>query len=152
VATVTESVTLPPEILEYLELLMFGAIGMTSVALSAAEASDLTLPQWRALVVIGKADGVRVGDAAARIGISLPSASRLIRRLERRGYVSTERDESDRRGTIVRLTKQGAEVRAEVIGRRRQLMQEALARQPGKLPKELSRGLRTIAQAFARYE
>ncbi len=151
-ATAPETVTFPPDVLEYLELLLFGAIGITSVALSDASATDLTLPQWRALVVIGRGDGTRVGDAAARIGMSLPSASRLIRRLERRGFVHTERDESDRRGTIVRLTEEGAHVRAEVIARRRELMNEALAQHGARLPKDLSRGLRTIAEAFDRYE
>ena len=151
-ATATEPVTFPSEILECLELVLFGAIGMTTVALSEAAATDLTLQQWRALVVVGRGDGIRVGEAAVRIGMSLPSASRLIRRLERRGYLSTERDESDRRGTIVRLTAEGARIRADVIARRRRLMNQALAQHSTRLPKDLSRGLRTIADAFARYE
>lgn len=131
---------------------MFGAIGMTTVALSEGQASDLTLPQWRALVVIGRADTIRVGDAAARIGMSLPSASRLIRRLESRGYLTTERDETDRRATLVRLTAEGHRVRAEVIARRRELMNHALETHATRLPKDLARGLETIAKAFDRYE
>ena len=150
--TARDAVSFPPEILERLELLLFGAIGLTSVALSDAAMSDLTLAQWRALVVLGRTDGIRVGDAAARIGMSLPSASRLIRRLEGRGYVTSERDETDRRGTIIRLTAEGARVRAAVIARRRELMNAALAQHGERLPQDLSRGLHTIAQAFYRYQ
>lgn len=151
-ATAPDPGPFDPEVLEYIELLLFGAVGMTSIALAESAATDLTLPQWRAMVVIGRGSGIRVGDAAARIGISLPSASRLIRRLEDRGYVSTERDESDRRGTLVRLTPEGQRVRAAVINRRRELMTAALSRHGKRLPKDLTRGLRTIALAFDEYE
>ncbi len=140
------------DLLDALELLMFGAIGMTSVALAESAATDLTLAQWRALVVIGRSDGQRVGDVGSRIGMSLPSASRLIRRLERRGYVSIERDETDRRATLVRLTDDGRRTRAAVIARRRELMTSALAQRPGRLPKDLTLGLVSIAQALEFYE
>lgn len=146
-----EPATFPEDVMECLELLMFGAIGMTSVALAQTAASDLTLPQWRALVVVGRVDSIRVGEVAARIGMSLPSTSRLIGRLERRGYVTTERDESDRRATLVRLTPDGHSVRAAVIKHRRRLMNDALASHASRLPKDLARGIDTIAKAFDQY-
>lgn len=151
-ATNHELAAIPADIVESLELLFFGAIGITSFALADASATELTLPQWRALVVVGRADAIRVGDIAARIGLSLPSTSRLIGRLERRGYVSTERDESDRRATLVRLTPGGRSVRESVIVRRRELMSSALSAQSARLPKDLSKGLATLAKAFDRYE
>ena len=40
---------IPQDVIESLELLLFGAIGMTTIALADASASDLTLSQWRAL-------------------------------------------------------------------------------------------------------
>ncbi len=143
---------IPAEILDSLELLLFGAIGMTTIALAEASASDLTLSQWRALVVIGRVDAIRVGDTAARIGMSLPSTSRLLARLEKRGYLHSERDESDRRATLVRLTAAGSGVRAAVIARRRELMTAAVSAHATRLPKDLSKGLATLAEAFDRYE
>ena len=143
---------IPEEIFDALESLFFGAVGITSFALADASVADLTLPQWRALVVIGRADGVRVGEVARRIGLSLPSTSRLIGRLERRGYVSTERDDRDRRAILVRLSPSGHAVRQAVIERRRELMHHALSPYAGRLPRDLSKGLATLGRAFDGYE
>lgn len=142
---------MPSEIIESLELLMFEAIGMTTVALSTVSAGELTLPQWRALVVVGKAGAVRVGDVAVSIGMSLPSTSRLIQRLERRGLVTTERDESDRRATLVRITSAGHTLREAVVARRRTMMDDALATHAPRLPRGLAQGLAAIANAFDMY-
>lgn len=144
--------SIPLEVLESLELLLFGAIGLTSVALTAAAASDLTIQQWRALVVIARADGIGVGDMAARVGTTLPSASRLVGRLERRGLVETARDDADRRRTIVRTTPAGRSAFEEIVARRRELMHAALTANLERLPPDLSGGLAALARALGRYE
>lgn len=143
---------MPAEIIEPLELLMFGAIGMTALALSAASAGELTLSQWRVLVVLGRADRARVGELATAIGTSLPSTSRLVRRLERRGLVTTERDMEDRRATLVRMTTQGRHLRDDVIERRRTMMEAAISVSAPRLPRGLAEGLSALARAFDRYE
>lgn len=147
-ATADEETLVPPDIIEPLELLMFGAIGMTTLALAGTSTGDLTLSGWRALVVIGRAERTRVGTVARAVGMSLPSASRLIRRLERDGLVTTERDEADRRATLVKLTPKGHRLRDRVVARRRALMEEALATRSPKIPRSLVPGLAAIARAF----
>lgn len=142
---------MPIDIIESLELLVFEAIGMTAVALSLVSTGELTLAQWRALVVLGRGDGLRVGEIAQAVGMSLPSTSRLIQRLERRGLVTTERDQSDRRATLVRLTESGKEVREAVVKRRREMMEAALERHAPRLPRGLAPGLNAIATAFDQY-
>jgi DNA-binding MarR family transcriptional regulator len=148
----TREFLVPAEIIESLELLMYGAIGMTTIALSAASARELTLSQWRALVVLGRNRAVRVGEISAAVGMSLPSTSRMIRRLEQRGLVATARDESDRRATLVSVTRAGRNLRDDVVRRRRTLMEAALAARTPTLPGDLSDGLDAIAKAFAEYE
>jgi DNA-binding MarR family transcriptional regulator len=143
---------IPHEVLESLELLLFGAVGLTSVALTAAAAADLTIQQWRALVVIARLDSIGVGEVAARVGTTLPSASRLIGRLERRGLVATSRDEVDRRRTMVRTTPEGTATFNAVVARRRELMHAALAGNLRRLPTDLQGGLAALAQALGRYE
>ena len=93
-------------IVEAIEGLVVEAVGITTVALvQATPGIDLSLPQWRALVVVGSSEtGMRVGEVAGRIGSAVPTTSRLVRRLERRGLLEAVRDETDRRATIVRLT------------------------------------------------
>jgi len=142
---------LPAEVMDSLEYVMFGAIGMTSVALAGAAAGSLTLSQWRALVVIGRADQMRVGAVAGAVGMSLPSTSRLMRRLEHAGLVSSVRDDSDRRATLITLTPAGHRLRDVVVRRRRTLMEEALAASGARVPKDLRGGLAAIARAFDPY-
>jgi DNA-binding MarR family transcriptional regulator len=143
-----QPVEVSEELFEAIELLMFGAIGLTSFALAEAAQVDLTLHQWRALVVIGRTDSIRVGEVAMQIGTALPATSRLLSRLERRGLLTSARDERDRRATNVWLTAAGQRFRDAVIQRRRELMRAALAKR-GPLPKDLTRGLEALGTAFA---
>lgn len=142
---------IPQEVLESLEAVIFEAIGLTATALADASLADLTFPQWRVLIVVGRTDGLRVGEVATRIGASLTSTSRLITRLERRGYVLTQRDEDDRRATVVRLTDAGADARQRVIGRRRELMHEAFAKPGTAISSMLGPGLHELADRLNRY-
>lgn len=137
-------------ILAGLDRLAVAAIGVTTVAL-AEHGRDLTLPQWRALVVISSSSGLRASDVASRIGMSRPSMSRLIRRLQRRGVIVADEDPSDRRATILRATPAGVAMRVATMARRRDLMAEALATHRGPLPRELGAGLDAIAEALERY-
>jgi DNA-binding MarR family transcriptional regulator len=136
-----------------LERLVFGAIGMTALAVAGAEGgSELTLFQWRCLVIAGEEqEGKRVGEIAARIGVSLPSASRLCRRMERRGLVIAQRDERDRRATVIRLSPQGVKVREQILVARRRLIQSLLDDLPRPPPEALLGELEAIANAFERY-
>ncbi len=142
-----------PRLVEALEELVVGAVGMTTVALSeCTPAGDLTLPQWRALLVVARAeDGIRVGAIGARIGTTLPSASRLVRRLERRGLVVSERDEQDRRGTLVRTTPAGRELFTRLVEYRRRLIADLLDGMPAPLPASLVDDLERVGRAFSRY-
>jgi DNA-binding MarR family transcriptional regulator len=151
-ATADQDTLVPNDILDSLQSIMVGAVGMTTMALSRASAGELTLSQWRAIVVIGRNGRVRVGDISAAVGMSLPSTSRLVRRLERRGLVATERDEADRRATLVRLTATGRRLRTRVMDRRRALMDAALTAHVRRLPRNLSTGLAAIARALEAYE
>jgi len=116
-------------IVEAVERLSVEAIGVTTLALARIDPDlELTLRQWRALVVIGSApSGIRVGEIAARLGSSGPSTSRLLRRLEERGLVDARRDDTDRRAMLVRTTADGRRLRDALVVGRRDLIREALA-------------------------
>ena len=131
-----------------LERLVFAGVALTSRALAEATPGlELTLPQWRAIVVLGEAtDGARVSEVATRVGGSLPGTSRLLRRLERRGLVSARQDERDHRATRVRLTPDGRAVRTAIVEyRRRTIRRVARAASPSQ---ELTLELERLAAAI----
>jgi DNA-binding MarR family transcriptional regulator len=91
--------TLPPMdgLLPSLEAIVAGSVALTARALADTR-SELTLVQWRALVVLHDAtDPVPIGVLARALGASPSATSRLVRRLVARGYVARERDRGDRR-------------------------------------------------------
>ena len=106
----------------------FSLVALTTAAMAAdGQVLEPTFRQWRLLVVLGEArEGRRLGEIAAWIGGSAPSASRLVRRMEARGLVTITRDPADRRGIRVLLSPAGRAIRASVINARRGLIRDTL--------------------------
>lgn len=61
--------------------------------------------------------GLRLNELNREVLVTQPSLSRMVERLESKGYVTRCAAEGDRRGTLIRLTDEGAELQKE-IGRR----------------------------------
>ena len=140
-------------LIDALEALVVSGVGLTANALeAAAPAVEITLQQWRALSVIARADGIRTGEVARRVGVAVPSASRLIRRLERRGLVATSRDERDRRATLVRPTADGRALWAALVDERRGRIADALASMDRPVDARTIEDLGSLRAAFARFD
>lgn len=137
-------------ILDAIDDLALELVAVTARALTdAVNDLELTLPQWRVLVVIGqRRTPLRVGEIASRIDASLPSTSRILRRLERRGLITTRRDERDRRATLVRLTPTGVSARRKVMQARQRSVAAALGDGASPMPTTLVDGLEAIVKAL----
>jgi DNA-binding MarR family transcriptional regulator len=135
------------QLLDALERVASGIVGVTSAVFASDPPIELTLLQWRTLVVVIEAeDGLRISDVAARVGSSLPSASRLVERLVRRGLISIDADPTDRRVRIARPTRAGSALRRRLVARRRELLAERLATVA--VSDETIAGLNTIGKAL----
>ena len=132
---------------DHLERIAVGAVGLTTRALASGDTGfELTFQQWRALLVLGEEpDGARVGEVAARVGVTLPATSRLLRRLERRGLVSLSVDELDRRATRARLTDRGGTARERILAHRRAELRGIVLGLPRSEQRRIENGLRLIA-------
>jgi DNA-binding MarR family transcriptional regulator len=141
------------EIAAELERIAVGSVDLTTRALARANAGfELTFPQWRTLVMVGEQpDGLRIGEIAARIEVTVPATGRLVRRLERRELVGLTGDERDRRATRVRLTIRGREVREAILGHRRRALGAIVDSLPEPIGLDLPSGLREIATLFERF-
>jgi len=59
------------------------------------------------LQLLRRRESARIGEIASALGIQVFSATRLVQRLEARGYVSKRRDDEDGRGVLVALEPEG---------------------------------------------
>jgi DNA-binding MarR family transcriptional regulator len=136
------------ETVDSLAGIVFGGVAITASALEyATDGQELTFTQWRAILVVGERDdGRRVGEVAGFVNAALPTTSRLLRRLERRGLLVLERDEQDRRATRARLTDAGVRVRSSVLAYRRDEI--AAIVDEVKPPASADRALRDLAAGF----
>ncbi len=67
----------------------------------------ITITQMRALSLFNEQDVVNITDISRSMGVSLQSATNLVRRLELLGYLERSKNKKDRRVSDVRLTEKG---------------------------------------------
>ncbi|MEV4642132.1 MarR family transcriptional regulator [Actinoplanes sp. NPDC049548] len=101
-------------------------VGMTARSLAAVE-GDVTLPQFRALVVLAVRGTQRSIDIAEELGVNPSTGTRMLDRLIRKGLVRRMRSPSDRRVVRVRLTPAGHDVVERVLVRRRAELERLVA-------------------------
>ena len=135
------------DVVGVLERLVVGSVAITARAIAAADA-ELTFMQWRVLLVVGECEnGQAVGEIAARIGAHASPASRVVSRLKRRGLVSADKGDLDKRVVCVRLTEAGRGLRARVLARRRRDLADVV--DVVSMTPEESEAFARLAQAFA---
>lgn len=108
------------------------------VAIAARSLADqdveVTLPQFRALVVLASRGPQRVVDVSGELGIDPSTGTRLCDRLVRKGLVRRQRSTSDRRVVRVTLTPAGRSLVDQVTVRRREELSRIVASMPGSWP------------------
>ncbi len=71
---------------------------------------DLSMGQLKAMVMLTMAGPLPVGELGRRLGLSEPAASLLVDKLEELGLARRERDERDRRRSLVTPTTAAEEL------------------------------------------
>lgn len=79
------------------------------IAAILARGSSLTFQQYLALAHLGEHGPCAVNDLRAAMGIAQSTASELVTRLERGGFVTKDRDPRDARSLKVELAPKGRE-------------------------------------------
>ena len=103
------------------EALLLASRALIGVAArSLSDLNDITLPQYRALIVLSRPKPVTVGDLAEALDIHPSTATRLCDRLERKSLVRRRPGVSpDRRLTPVSLTAKGRRLVERITDHRR---------------------------------
>lgn len=95
--------------------------------------ADRNGPGFTAASVLARLDGrepVRLTALAAAEGVSQPSMTQLVQRLERQGLVVRDTDADDRRVSLVAITDAGSALLADRRRARRDTLAELLATLP----------------------
>lgn len=111
-----------------------------------ARTHQLSLNEWRVMVVLASHPGVAASDLALSTGLDKMSISRAIAALARHGRVVKKPDASDGRRTLLRLSAAGQRV-YQTIGERAKLREAQLF--GGVPPDELARFDQTIDKLLA---
>lgn len=109
----------------------------------------LSVPQFRTMALLHHHRGASLSHIAEHIGLTLPTMSRMIDTLVKRGFVMREASPDDRRRVTLVLTKQG---RAAFDAARREtrtrLVEKMKALSPSER-EEIVRALKLLREVFA---
>lgn len=89
---------------------------------------DVTLPQFRILVLLRSVGSFRIGALAARMNAKPSTFTRTIDRMVARGWVDRAGSNDSRREVLVTITDSGRELVDRVTQRRREDISEILGR------------------------
>lgn len=127
------------------------AVSRVLVALAARSLaqldSDVTLVQYRALVVLASRGPQRTVDLAAELRVAPSTVTRMCDRLVRKDLVRRYRRLEDRRATWVGLTEEGRDLVGAVMRQRRRAIGQLVRAIPVADPEALAAALEAFAGA-----
>jgi DNA-binding MarR family transcriptional regulator len=115
-----------PAVVDSLLALSRLLVGLTARTLGEFGA-EVTLSQYRALVLLAVRGRQRTGDLAAELGVQSSTVTRLCDRLIRRGLIERVRQQDDRRVAWLDLTGDGAGLVAGTMAHRRAAIAELVS-------------------------
>jgi len=113
----------------------------------AEHETEVSLQQYRALVVLGSRGSLRPVDLAEALGVDPSTATRLCDRLVDKRLISRRRQGGDRREVRLSLSDQGRRLVGDVTERRRIEIERILAAVPGPQRQGLVAAFRAFGRA-----
>lgn len=114
--------------------------------------TDLSVPQFRAMGLIYRHGGISLSHVAEHMEITLPTVSRMVDLLVKRGFVVRETSADDRRRLMLRLTDEGSAAYEEADRRTRARLAEALKALSPAERHEVTRAMQALRRIFGRAE
>lgn len=109
---------------------LYLTLGRMCRSLRRSSPSELGHGSASALATVVHNGPLRIGDLAAREGVTAPTMTRIVSVLVGEGYVLREPDPEDGRGWLVRATADGERVITEVRSARSQALLHRIAQLP----------------------
>lgn len=110
------------------------------------QANGFSVSEWRILGTLTGSEGMSIGGLAQVSVTKQPTVTRLLDRMELKGYVERVPHETDRRITLVRITPKGQKIVANLIEQAKTHEQRVLEPFGLKRADELKTTLRRIIE------
>lgn len=139
----------PTDLDEVTEAVLTASRVLVAVAARSLVATEeqVTLAQYRVLVVLASQGQKRLADLADSLGVNPSTATRVCDRLVAKRLIRRSRAQGDRREIRVGLTPVGRELVDEVTSLRRREIRRLVAAVPVPARAEVVSGLRALADA-----
>jgi DNA-binding MarR family transcriptional regulator len=111
---------------------------------------EISLPQLHVLITLQERHAMTVSELANLLGISMPSTSSIVDRMEERGLVHRTRDTEDRRVVTVEISARGSELAEEFMGLKREKIMGIFAAMTDEELENVVRGINSISSALDR--
>jgi len=128
--------------------LMIGRMGRLRTLVH--EGMDLTYNQYKTLLTIADRGECSLGDLGRELEVAMSSASQMVDRLVGQGLVHREQDADNRRQVVIRLTRRGEGVIAELETGILKRYEQVMARLPEAEQEELVGAFETIARILGK--
>jgi len=109
---------------------------------------DVSFIEYRALRVLAKTDACTMQNLGQQLGFTKSGATRIVDRLERKGYARRERNKDDQRICCVVLTSAGQELVRRIVEEFAQKTRASLERMEGNMRDVLLASLRSFTETF----
>lgn len=107
---------------------------------------EVSRAQFETLKFILRHKNCTVGDISEGLGVNYPSATKLVERLKKRGWIRRTKNEKDRRMRSVLLTPRGRKITLAILKAKREALNNLILRMGEEGRKELLRGLKIFLE------
>lgn len=122
---------------------------ITPESLEHSGAANLSKPQYDALLYVQNHPNCRPSELAKAFGISAPTVTTLLQRLERKGLLAKTPANDDQRALTLELTPASEQLLAAVHNHRQSMLSQMVALMPQELQHALDQGLASLLCAAA---
>jgi len=111
--------------------------------------AELTVPQFRALVILSHHEDLSLSALAEHLGLSLPTASRLVELLVKRQLMHRQTLSNDRRRVSLSLTRRGQATFRTALAATQVALARSLATLSARELAQVSKASRVLNRVFA---
>ena len=117
-----------------------------------ASTYDVNKTQLRALMIIKNSGAISMTALCNKLNIEKGSLTSMVDDLSEKGYVTRERDITDRRKYLITITESGEDIASDFVERLKIKLQEKLFKLSDEDQKKYIEAVKSLEEIFYKYE